>query len=204
MSTPADWLVSVIGAVPSWAVYLVACGIVYTETATLVIGLVMPSEAVLVAAGVAAAIGPTDVGWLAVAACVAAVAGDTTGYWLGRSSGHRVKESRLGRRIGAARWAQAEAQVRGGMIAVITGRWIGFVRTVVPPVAGITRMGFRRFWIADVIGATSWAIAVVLLGYFAGAALGATILMYAAVAAGAVGIGWLAVRWWRGRRAAAS
>ncbi|GAA1483104.1 hypothetical protein GCM10009624_35440 [Gordonia sinesedis] len=101
MSALADWLVSVIGSVPSWAVYLVACGLVYAETATLVVGLVIPSEAALVAAGVAAAIGPTDVGPLVVAACVAAVAGDTTGYWLGRSSGHRVMTSRLGTRIGS-------------------------------------------------------------------------------------------------------
>ncbi|GAA1483103.1 hypothetical protein GCM10009624_35430 [Gordonia sinesedis] len=90
--------------------------------------------------------------------------------------------------------------MRGGTVAVITGRWIGFVRTVVPPVAGIIRMGFRRFWIADVVGATSWATAVVLLGYFAGAALGATILLYAAIGAGVLGLGWLAWRRWRGRR----
>ncbi|MDL9936589.1 DedA family protein [Gordonia sp. ABSL1-1] len=200
MHTLADRLVDLIASVPSWAVYLVACGVVYVETATLVVGLIMPSEAVLVAAGVAAAVGPTDVGGLLPAAIIAAIAGDLTGYEIGRRSGPRVMASGFGRRIGEHRWQRARDHVdSGGFVAVATGRWIGFVRTVVPPVAGMTGMHRRRFAAADVVGTASWASAVVLLGYFAGAALGTTILFYTGVAAALGALGWYGIRWLRTR-----
>ncbi|ROZ99292.1 DedA family protein [Gordonia sp. OPL2] len=201
MHTIADWLVEVVRSVPSWAVYLVACAVVYAETSTLILGLILPSEAVLLAAGVAAAVGPTSVGALAVAVCVCAIAGDATGYWIGRSSGHRVKASRAGRRFGEHRWKSAEERIdHDGMVAVATGRWIGYVRTLVPPVAGMTRMRPLRFGIADAIGAITWATTVLLVGYFAGAALGATLLLYAGVAVVLVAGGWYLWRWWQQRR----
>ena len=55
---------------PSWAVYLIACAVVYVETATLVMGLIFLSTGVVLAAGVAAAVGPTNIGWPVVALCV--------------------------------------------------------------------------------------------------------------------------------------
>lgn len=201
----ADWLVDVVGSVPSWAVYLVACGVVFAETATLILGLILPSEAVLLAAGVAAAVGSTQIAALIVAVCVAAVAGDLTGYRVGRTSGHRLMSSRIGRRFGEQRWAHAAERINAdGMIAVASGRWIGYVRTVVPPVAGMTRMHLTRFVVADVIGATSWATTVLLVGYFAGAALATTVLFYLAAAIAVTAGLYYLFRWWRSRRVATS
>jgi membrane-associated protein len=197
----ADWLVEVVKSVPSWAVYLVACAVVYAETSTLILGLILPSEAVLLAAGVAAAVGPTSVGVLVVAVCLSAIAGDVTGYWIGRRSGHRVKASRAGRRFGDERWRHAEERIdHDGMVAVATGRWIGYVRTLVPPVAGMVQMQTLKFVVADLIGATTWATTVLLVGYFAGAALGATLLLYAGVAVVLVAGGWYLFRRWQERR----
>lgn len=191
----ADWLVGLVESVPSWAVYLLACGIVYAETATLVAGLILPSEAVLLAAGVAAAVGSTTIGPLVVAVCVAAIAGDLTGYWIGNTSGWRLTQSRAGRKFGEQRWEAAQERVRrDGAIAVITGRWIGYVRTIIPPVAGMADMRLSYFAVADVIGASSWATTVLLVGYFTGAALGATLLMYASVAAVVVAGGLIVFR----------
>ncbi|RPA64933.1 DedA family protein [Gordonia oryzae] len=204
MQTFADWLTGVIESVPSWAVYLIAAGIVYLETALLIAGLVMPSEAVLLAAGVAAAVGSTNIAWLVVIVVLCAVAGDATGYWLGRLGGQRLKESGLGRRIGEQRWHNAQQRLeRSGLLVVGTGRWVGYVRTIVPRVAGISRMSVVRFGIADAIGALTWASAVLLAGYFAGAVLGATILLYAVIALGGVvavfyGVSWTVRRWHRG------
>jgi len=200
----ADWLIGVIESVPSWAVYLIAAGIVYLETALLIAGLVMPSEAVLLAAGVAAAVGSTNIAWLVVVVVLCAVAGDATGYWLGRVGGQRLKESGLGRRLGEQRWDNAQQRLeRSGLLVVGTGRWVGYVRTIVPRMAGISRMSFVRFGIADVIGALTWASAVLLAGYFAGAVLGATILLYAVIAlvgvvAAFYGVSWAVHRWHRG------
>ena len=177
MSGIANWLEGLVSDVPSWAVYLIACAVVYVETATLVMGLIFPSTGVVLAAGVAAAVGPTNIGWLVVALCVAAFAGDLTGYWIGRASGPRIMSSKAGRRFGGERWVNAQKRVdESGMIAVATGRWLGFVRTVMPPAAGIVRMRVANFVIADIVGVVTWGTTILLVGYFAGAKLGTTLM----------------------------
>src|SRR4029078_8246642 len=62
---------------------------------------------------------------------------------------------------------------RRGMIAVILGRFIPFVRSIVPVVAGASTMKDRTFFAANVIGAAIWAIGVSLLGYTLGNQIGA-------------------------------
>lgn len=91
-------LTELIDAAPAWAVYLIACGVVYLETAVAVIGLVAPSEAALIAAGVVAAVGKPSIAVLVVGCAVAAFCGDATGYWVGRLAGPRFSRSSFGRR----------------------------------------------------------------------------------------------------------
>lgn len=201
MHAIADWLIGIVETVPSWAIYLITCAVVFSETATLVLGLVMPSEALLLAAGVAAAVGSTQIVALIVAVCVAAVAGDMAGYWIGRTSGPHLKSSRAGQRFGERRWAHAEERINAdGVVAVATGRWIAYVRTLLPLVAGMTRMRPARFVVADVVGATSWATAVLLVGFFAGATVGTVVLLDGAILLVILAGGWYLFRWWRGRR----
>ena len=59
MHVLTDLLTSWIDAAPSWTVYLIAVGAVYLETSVVLVGLVLPSEAILIAAGVVAACAPT-------------------------------------------------------------------------------------------------------------------------------------------------
>lgn len=182
MHSIADWLIEVIRSVPSWAVYVIAGGVVFAETAVIIAGLIMPSEALLLAAGVAAAVGDTNIGVLIVVVCVCAVAGDAVGFWFGRVGGPRLVESRLGRRFGEQRWEQTRTRLNeSGMVMVAASRWIGYVRTLMPRVAGMTGMRFVRFSVADIAGAVSWVTAVLVVGYFAGAVLGATILLYVVI-----------------------
>ena len=197
----ADWLIDVIKSVPTWAIYVIAGGVVYAETAILLAGLIMPSEALLLAAGVAAAVGPANVGWLIVLVACCAIAGDITGFGWGRLGGVRLMHSRLGRRFGEQRWEQASQRLTdSGPVVVISGRWVGYVRTIVPRVAGMSHMTLGRFALADVVGATSWVTAVLLSGYFAGAVLGATILLYVAIGLLLAALCWGLVTWWRSRR----
>ncbi|SIR65869.1 DedA family protein [Williamsia sterculiae] len=200
MNGIVDWLVHIIESTPAWAVYLVVWGVVFGE-ASVLLGLVLPGETLLVAGGVAAAVGPTNVGWLLTGACIAAIAGDSTGYWVGRWSGGRITHSRLGARIGAERWGRVEAAVdTGGFVAVVTARWIGYVRTLIPFVAGMSKMNVVRYLTANVVGGVAWVVTVGMLGYLVGATLGAKILLYTAIATGCLAILWFVYGWLRSRQ----
>lgn len=196
----ADWIVSVIESTPPWAVYLIVWGVVYGESAAL-LGLILPGETVLLAGAVAAAIGSTNIGWLITGACVAAVLGDWTGYLLGRRSGDRITHSRFGGWIGEERWARAEALITsGGVVTVVGARWIGYVRTVTPFVAGMSRMPTRQYLIANVVGGVVWVVVVGIVGYAVGETIGASLLLYFALGAALVILGYFGFRWLRRRR----
>jgi membrane-associated protein len=132
---------------------------------------------------------------------VAAVLGDAVGYLTGRRLGRPWLENRPKMRAHVARAESFYA--RHGALAVVAARWFPWVRTATPVVAGIAHMPYRRFLVANVAGALSWAAGLVLLGYFA---YEVPWLRRAAIAVAGVSIlvavivGF--VRWLRRRRAA--
>ena len=175
--------------------YALVGTLAFTEAA-LFIGLVLPGETALLLGGVLASQGRMSLPVLLAVAVVAAIAGDSVGYEVGRRFGPALKAGRLGRMIGDQRWARAEAYVsRRGGSAVFLGRWVGLLRALVPAVAGMVRMPYRRFLVYNLAGGTIWSVTVVLLGYFAGASfkrvemyLGrASLLLLGVVVAVAVG-----------------
>jgi membrane-associated protein len=102
----------------------------------------------------------------------AAIAGAQLGYLLGRRYGTRLfkPEARLFKTDYLER-AQ-EFFDRRGARAVVLARFIPFVRTIVPMLAGTSRMSQRAFLSANVIGATLWAAGISLLGYGLGKQIG--------------------------------
>ena len=131
----------------------------------------LPGELTVFVGGALAAAGRVDVWALVALVALAAVAGDSVGYEIGRLLGPAMRRSRLGHLVGDARWDRAEAAMgRGGWWTVALGRWVGLLRALVPAVAGAARMPYRRFLAANAVGGSLWAAAVVLLGYSAGAA----------------------------------
>lgn len=155
------------GLASPWG-YLVVFGLALLESAALV-GLVVPGETALLVGGFAASQGHADVRTMAVAAFAGAVIGDSVGFEVGRRMGPALRSSRLGRRVGDARWERAVAYLgRLGGKAVLTGRFVGLLRAVVPTVAGMSAMPYRTFLVWNVAGALLWAPAVVIAGYLAG------------------------------------
>jgi membrane-associated protein len=112
-------------------------------------------------------------GVILIGAFIAAVAGAQLGHWIGERYGVRLfkPDARLFKTEYLDR-SQAFFDRRGAG-AVVIGRFIPLVRTVIPILAGASRMPGRKFFVANVIGAAIWAIGVTLLGYTLGKSIGA-------------------------------
>jgi membrane-associated protein len=152
---------------PPWVILSIAGLVVFGECALLV-GMVLPGETVAVLAGAAAAIGQTSLASVLVVVLAAAILGDNVGYAVGRRAGPRLHR-RVANPARRQRLAGAEARLRlRGGLAVFLGRWTPFVRSVLPSLAGISRMPYAKFLAWDLLGAGSWAVASVLAGYAAG------------------------------------
>ena len=163
----SEWLsrLSDLHALSAGAVYLVLFGLVFLESGVL-IGFWLPGDTVLFTAGLLAATPSTglSVGWLAAGSFAAAVAGDATGYWTGRRFGRPWLLRRAGR--AAAQVERAERfYARYGWTALVVARFIPWVRTFTPILAGVAGMPYARFTSANAVGAACWAAGLVTLGY---------------------------------------
>ena len=149
---------------------LLVMAVVFVETG-LLLGFFLPGDSLLFLAGalVASHVIPLPFWVMALGVFVAAVAGDQLGYLIGRRYGPRVfsrPESRFFRHEHADR-AQAFF-ARRGAVAVILGRFVPVVRTFVPVVAGVGRMPRSAFTALNVVGAFTWAVGIVSVGFFFG------------------------------------
>jgi membrane protein DedA with SNARE-associated domain len=154
--------------VPGWAVLTVVGLTVFAEDA-LFVGFVLPGETVAVLGGVAAKFGHVPLWGVLAVTVVAAIVGDSVGYEVGRALGPRILRVRLLReRQRGIEQAQDFLARRGGS-AVFLGRWVALFRAPMPALAGTARMPYGRFLTWNAIGGLAWGVAVVLLGYAAGA-----------------------------------
>ncbi len=161
-------MLDALGSLAGPVAYLVVAGLAALEASAFV-GLFIPGELALLTGGFIAQQGHADLRLMMAVATVGAVGGDSAGYEIGRHFGPALQRSRLGRSVGAERWARAEHYIhtKGGR-AIFLGRFVGVLRALVPAVAGATRMPYRRFLGWNAAGALIWAPGTVLAGYAAG------------------------------------
>lgn len=165
---------NLLSTVPSWVVYVAVFGLPFLEAAVL-LGFVLPGEAAVVFGGVLAGRGDLSLTLVLVVAISGAILGDSVGYFVGRRYGHRIQQTRLGRRVGEHRWQRSEEFLRRrGPVAVFVGRFTALLRAMVPGAAGMARMPYRTFLLFNVLGGLVWASACVLGGW----ALGSVISTY--------------------------
>ena len=156
-----------LAAMTAGGVYLALFALVFVESGLLV-GFFLPGDTVLFAAGLLAAREGSRLSLpvLAIGVAIAAIAGDAVGYWTGRRLGRPWVERRAGR--AARHLPQAEAfYQRWGVGAVVIARFIPWVRTFTPIVAGMAAMPYPRFLAANVLGALLWGSGLITLGYLA-------------------------------------
>lgn len=156
------------GSTLVWAVVLL---LVFLECG-FIVGLFLPGDSMLLTAGVVLASresGQLQVLGLAVGAIVAAVAGNQVGYVIGQRAGHRLVARRNGRYLNPRNLGRVAILLnRHGFVAVVVARWVPWVRTLCPLLAGAAGMNYRRYTMASTLGAVVWAPVLLLLGYFAG------------------------------------
>jgi membrane-associated protein len=99
----------------------------------------------------------------------AAVLGDNVGYWFGRKTGPPLftREESLLFRPKNLLAARAFYEKHGGK-TIILARFMPFIRTFAPIVAGAVQMEYRRFMIFNLVGGLLWAVGVTLAGYALG------------------------------------
>jgi len=142
--------------------------IVFAETG-LMIGFFLPGDSLLVTAGVFAAAGHLDIVLLNVVLVIAAIVGDTVGYWIGRRAGPALfrRPKSLLFNPDHLRRAHDFYEKHGGK-TIILARFMPIVRTFAPVVAGMGGMDYRRFVSFNVFGGLLWVVSMTLIGYFLG------------------------------------
>ncbi|WP_194817719.1 DedA family protein [Nocardia sp. XZ_19_385] len=152
-------------------VWTVVLTFVFLECA-LIVGLFLPGDSMLITAGIvmsAHATGEPQVWALSVGAMIAAIAGNQVGYVIGQRTGHHLVARKNGRYINTRNLARvSDLLQRHGFLAVLVSRWIPWVRTLCPMVAGAAGMDHRKYTVASTIGAIIWAPVLLLIGYYAG------------------------------------
>ena len=149
-------------------IYAVLFLIIFCETG-LVVTPFLPGDSLLFVIGSLAAIGALNVEYAIPLLIAAALTGDNTNYWIGRKVGPKVfshEKSRLFNKEYLDRTHRFYE--KHGKITVILARFLPFIRTFAPFVAGIGRMTYRTFLLFSVIGAMLWVNLFVLVGYFFG------------------------------------
>jgi membrane-associated protein len=149
-------------------VWIVVLSFVFLECA-FIVGLFLPGDSLLFAAGVVLAGHDQEISaWLlALAATVAAVAGNQVGFMVGQRTGVRILARKDGRILSRQNLDRARAFFdRWGFWSVVVARWLPWVRTLAPMIAGAAGMDNRRYITANSLGAITWVPTLLLLGYY--------------------------------------
>jgi membrane-associated protein len=141
--------------------------IVFVETGLLFP--LLPGESLLFTGGLLAAKGTLDIWVLAPAVAVVAVLGDQTGYFIGREIGPALFKKEDSRFFKKHYVTESHAFFeKYGPWAIILARFMPFVRTFTPVVAGVSYMRYPVYLGFDIVGGTLWGGGVTVAGYFLG------------------------------------
>ncbi|TAK96417.1 MAG: hypothetical protein EPO09_06045, partial [Aquabacterium sp.] len=149
-------------------VYALLFLIIFVETGVVVMPF-LPGDSLLFMVGALCGLGmmslPLSIGLLTVAA----IAGNQSNYAIGRKLGPTVFQWEQSRFFNKKAFEQAHAfYEQYGGITVVIARFMPFLRTFAPFVAGVSAMSRGKFTFYDVTGGTLWVVGVTLAGYYFG------------------------------------
>jgi membrane protein DedA with SNARE-associated domain len=141
--------------------YSVVGGLAFAEAAIFV-GFVLPGETAVILGGVLAFRHSVSLTLMMIVVVVAAIAGDSVGFEVGRHYGERLLRLKV--------FANGRQKLRdNGGKAVFLARFTAFLRAVMPGMAGTAKMPYRKFLAFNAAGGIVWGVSFTLLGYLAGA-----------------------------------
>lgn len=148
--------------------YIGLFAIIFAESGIL-LGFFLPGDSLLFTAGFLASQGYLNIAVLLVIFFVAAVLGDSVGYYIGRKAGPRIFSRPK------SFWFKPEYvektrafYARHGVKTIVLARFIPVVRTFAPVMAGVGEMKYETFVFYNVVGALLWAVGLTLAGYIFG------------------------------------
>jgi membrane-associated protein len=154
--------------------YPLVWGIVFAESGLLV-GFLLPGDSLLFVAGFLCSLPKTglDIRVMAFGCFAFAVLGDSVGYYTGKRFGRKLFEKEDSKFFKQKHLVAAEEFFdKQGKTAIILARFMPFIRTFAPIVAGIAAMRYKTFMQYNVVGGVLWGLGLTYLGYFLGASIG--------------------------------
>jgi membrane-associated protein len=149
-------------------VYVLLFTIIFVETGLVVMPF-LPGDSMLFVVGAMCGVGLMDYGLSVALLVTAAIAGNQTNYSIGHYLGPKVFAWENSRFFNRQAFDQAHAfYERYGGITIVVARFMPFLRTFAPFVAGVAQMTRRKFTLFDVTGGMLWVGSIVTAGYFFG------------------------------------
>ncbi len=159
--------------------YLIVGAIVFFESAVL-IGIFLPGSSILFSAGlVAASEDNVSISALLTLIFIAAFFGNQVGFVLGRTFGRSYLNKRKSPKLQKVILKCERFYEKSGWWSVVAARFIPWVRTLVPPIAGASKMPYYEFLAANVVGALAWGVGITLAGYYTASIPGVKTFTYA-------------------------
>lgn len=148
--------------------YCIVFLIIFCETG-LVVTPFLPGDSILFATGALASIGTLNILNLFIIFFIAAAAGDTLNYYIGEKIGDNILEKEDLKYINKDYLKKAhDFYERHGSMTIVLGRFIPIIRSFVPFVAGIGKMGYSKFITYNLLGGFLWVTLFLGGGYFFG------------------------------------
>jgi len=165
--TISDWVQQYLGSSTPFLIYVLLGAIVFIETGFL-LAFFIPGDSILFAAGfIAATRDDTNIVILVTIIVLAAFFGDQVGFVLGRKYGRNYLGKSERPRIKKMIVRAENFYEKYGWTAVVLARFYPWIRTLMPPVAGLGKMNYYKFLSANIFGAILWGAGITTLGFYA-------------------------------------
>lgn len=149
-------------------VYALLFAIIFVETGVVVMPF-LPGDSLLFVVGALCGAGLMNLPLVMVLLCVAAILGDQLNYSVGRYFGPRVFQWENSRFFNRNAFDQAHAfYEKYGGVTIIVARFLPFLRTFAPFVAGVAEMSRAKFTLFNIVGGLLWVVGLTLAGYLFG------------------------------------